>query len=226
LQLKALKLELNEQKRGNPKNGKYCYLEWIILDLRRHRAADHQARLCIIGGAAQHNRGPVPGLFVSSLRIEADLHYVPSHPQKTIRGCRRCSATPGNEQARMSRPLCRMRLTLVSGCMPLLDTPRQFLPGDLGAALTSPQFFGGLTILSTVSTFWTATGICSISTTVICLESGHQPGWLRFLAQSSPRTPRPRHQVPRSTFLFKPSKVRRGGLPVTYARTPLIRHNK
>src|SRR6202030_4879782 len=48
------------------------------LDLRRHRAADDQTGFRVICGGAQHNCGPVPSLFVSSLWVEADPDYVPS----------------------------------------------------------------------------------------------------------------------------------------------------
>src|SRR5258708_5125140 len=48
----------------------------MILDLRPHRAANHQTRLRVIGGGAQHNCGSVPSLFMSGLWIEVDPHNV------------------------------------------------------------------------------------------------------------------------------------------------------
>jgi hypothetical protein len=53
-------------------------LERIALDLCCHRAADHQTRLCVVGGGAQNNRWSVSGLLMSCLRTEADPDDVAS----------------------------------------------------------------------------------------------------------------------------------------------------
>src|SRR5271154_6223235 len=47
-------------------------LERIILDLRRQRTADHQARLAVIRRRTQNERRTVPCLFMASLRREVD----------------------------------------------------------------------------------------------------------------------------------------------------------
>src|SRR6266513_430168 len=70
-------LDLICQNRAWTRPGNH-HFKGIVLDLRRHRAADHQTGLRVICGGAQHNCGPVPRLFMSSLWVEADPDYVPS----------------------------------------------------------------------------------------------------------------------------------------------------
>src|SRR6266480_1163251 len=70
-------LDLICQNRAWTRPGNH-HFKGIVLDLRRHRAADHQTGLRVICGGAQHNCGPVPSLFMSSQWVEAGPDYVPS----------------------------------------------------------------------------------------------------------------------------------------------------
>ena len=71
--IKALDLICQNCARARARNH---HFEGIILNLRRHRATDHETRLHVARGGAQHNCGPLRSLFMSGLWIEADPHNV------------------------------------------------------------------------------------------------------------------------------------------------------
>ena len=54
------------------------HFEGVALDLSRHRAADHQASLPVIGGRTQYHSRTVPSLFASRLWTEAEPNDVTS----------------------------------------------------------------------------------------------------------------------------------------------------